>query len=175
MTTWQGFQMDDVIQIRVGKHMTGIIGLGSALAEAAARCKGMSDDQVGEVLLEKLGRRNYIESGFRDIYAQAFVREYKKYIGEPIADARRQGLTIKVLGPGCTQCDRLEREVMTVMSENGISAELEHVRDVAEIARLGVMGAPALLINDEVKAVGSVPPRGKIKAWVLQAAAAWKE
>jgi predicted DsbA family dithiol-disulfide isomerase len=58
-----------------------------------------------------------------------------------------------------------------VISENGITAELEHVRDVAEIARLGVMGVPVLFINDEVKVVGSVPPREKIKAWVLQAAA----
>ena len=163
--------MDGVTQIRVGNHMTGIIGLKTALTEAADRCKGMTDDQIGNVLLEMLGRRNYIEKGFSDVYAQAFVREYKKYIGEPVTEAHDNGLTIKVLGPGCAQCDRLEREVMTVMSENGITAELEHVRDVADIAHLGVMGVPALLINDEVKAVGSVPSREKIKAWVLQAAA----
>lgn len=162
--------MDDVAQIRICKHITGIIGLRPALAEAAARCKAMSDDQVGEVLLEMLGRRNYIEIGLRDVYAQAFVQEYKKYIGEPVTKASGQGLTIKVLGPGCAQCDRLEREVMTVMSENGITAEREDARDMAEIARLGVMGVPALLINDEVKVVGSVPPREKIKAWILQAA-----
>jgi len=163
--------MDDVTKMRVGKHMVGIIGLKQTLAEAPARCKGMTDDQIGEVLLEMLGRHNYIETGFREVYAQAFVHEYKKYTGEPVTEGRRQGLTIKVLGPGCAQCERLEHEVMTVMSENGITAELEHVRDVAEIARLGVMGVPALLINDEVKAVGSVPPREKIKAWVLRAAA----
>ena len=130
----------------------------------------MSDDQIGVLLLEMIGRRNYIEAGIRDAYAQAFVREYKKYIGEPVTEAGYQGLAIKVLGPGCTQCDRLEREVMTVMSENGITAEFDHVRDMAEIARLGVMGVPSLLINDEVKVVGSVPPREQIKAWILQAA-----
>jgi len=162
--------MDDVTQIRIGKHMTGIIGLKPALAEAAAQCRDMTDDLIGEMLLEMLGRRNYIETGLRDVYAQAFVREYKKFIGQPVAEVGGQGLTIKVLGPGCTQCERLEREVMTVMSENGVTAELEHVRDVAEIARLGVMGVPALLINDEVKVVGSVPSREKIKTWILQAA-----
>jgi small redox-active disulfide protein 2 len=161
--------MNEVTQIRVGKHLTGIIGLKSALAEAADRCKGMDDDQIGEMLLEILGKRNYIETSFRDVYARAFVGEYKKFIGEPVTEARGQGLTIKVLGPGCAQCDRLEHEVMTVMSENGITAALEHVRDVAEIARLGVMGVPALLINGEVKAVGSVPPRERIKLWLTQA------
>ena len=167
--------MDDVTQIRIGRHMTGIIGLKQALVEAAARCKGMADDQIAGVLMEALGKCNYIESGVREIYAQAFVREYKKHIGEPVAEERRDGLTIKVLGPGCAQCDRLEKEVMAVMSENGITAEFDHVRDVAEIARLGVMGVPALVINNEVKVVGSVPPRKRIKAWVLEAAAGSKQ
>lgn len=65
--------MDDVTQIRVGKHMTGIIGLKQALARAADRCKAMGDDQIGEALLEMLGHRNYIENGFRDMYAQALL------------------------------------------------------------------------------------------------------
>ena len=85
-----------------------------------------------------------------------------------------QGLRIQVLGPGCAQCEGLEQEVMVVLSENGVAAELEHVRDVAEIARLGVMGVPALLINDDVKAVGSVPHREKIRAWIREAADASK-
>jgi small redox-active disulfide protein 2 len=163
--------MDDVTQIRVGRHLTGIIGLKSALAEAATRCKGMTDEKIGRVLLEMLAGRNYIETSCTDAYVQAFMREYKKHIGEPVTEAPGQGPSILVLGPGCAQCDRLEREVMDVMSDTGITAELTHVRDVAEIARLGVMGVPALLINGQIKAVGSVPPRGKIEAWIIQASA----
>jgi hypothetical protein len=136
--------MDDVTQMRIGKCMTGIIGLKSALAAAATRCQGMTDGRIGEVLLGMPDRHNYIENGLRDIYTQAFAQEYKKYIDEPITEALVRGLSIKVLGPGCKQCDRLKRKVMTVMSENGIMAGLEHVRDVVEIARLGVMGVPAL-------------------------------
>lgn len=163
--------MEDVTQIRVGRHMTGIIGFKSALAGAAARCKGMTDDEIGRVLMATLARRNYIETSCTDMYAQAFVREYKKHVGDPATEASAQGLSIQVLGPGCAQCDRLERDVMAVLFETGITAELTHVRDVAEIARLGVMGGPALLITGRVKAVGSLPPRKKIKAWIVQAAA----
>lgn len=36
-------------------------------------------------------------------------------------------------------------------------ADIEHVRDLKEISRYGVMGFPALVINREVKAVGSIP------------------
>ena len=46
--------MNDVTQIRIGKQMTGIIGLKPALAEAAAQCNGMGDHQIGQVLLEML-------------------------------------------------------------------------------------------------------------------------
>jgi len=43
--------MDDVTQIRIGRHMAGIIGLKSALAVAAEQCKGMSDDSIGKILI----------------------------------------------------------------------------------------------------------------------------
>lgn len=162
--------MEEVTQIRIGKHVTGIIGLTAALDETAAHCAGMPDDQVAERLLEILSQHNYVESKFRDIYAQAFLREYKKHIGEPAPESINRGLEIKVLGMGCPQCDRLEQEVMAAMSETGIAGELEHVRHPAEIGRYGVMGSPALIINNAVKAVGSVPPREKIKAWIMQAA-----
>lgn len=80
-----------------------------------------------------------------------------------------EGLNIKVLGPGCPQCERLEQEVMAVMAEIGIAGDLEHVRDVAEIGRYGVLGSLSLVINGEVKSVGSVPLKPKIKAWIEEA------
>ena len=162
--------MEDYTQIRIGKHLTGIIGLKSALADAVARCKGMADDQIASVLVEMLSTSNYIEARIKAEYAQAFLREYKKHIGEPVTETSDQRMQIKVLGPGCPQCERLEQEVMAVMSETGIMAELEHVRNPADISRFGVMGSPALVINGEVKVVGSVPPREKIKTWIEQAA-----
>jgi hypothetical protein len=166
--------MNDVLQIRVGKHMTGIIGLQAALAQAVEQCKGMDDDRVGDYLVELLSISNYIEPRMKPEYAQAFLREYKRHIGEPIDTAVREGIEIKVLGRGCSQCDRLEQEVMALMAETGIVADLEHVRDLAEIGRYGVMGSPALIINGQVKLVGSVPPRPQLKAWMIEAAHAVK-
>ncbi|MBC8458518.1 MAG: thioredoxin family protein [Deltaproteobacteria bacterium] len=78
-------------------------------------------------------------------------------------------MQIKVLGPGCVQCDRLEQELMLVMAEAGILADIEHVRDIKEIGRYGVMGTPALLINGQVKSVGKVPPKNKLKEWLKEA------
>jgi protein-disulfide isomerase len=59
--------------------------------------------------------------------------------------------------------------VMEVLAELQLPANVEHVRDVKEIGRMGIMGTPALIIGDTVKAVGSVPTKTKIMEWLKQA------
>ena len=162
--------MNDVTQIRIGKFATGIIGWKAALAQVVQQGKALNDEQIADLLVEILSKHNYIETRMKKEYAQAFLREYKRHIGEPMAAAARQGIEIKVLGRGCAQCDRLEQDIMAVMAETGIVADLEHVRELAEIGRYGVLGSPALVVNGQVKAVGSVPPKPKIKAWLEEAA-----
>ena len=55
---------------------------------------------------------------------------------------------------------------MKVLAETGIMADIEHIRDIKEIGRYGVMGTPALLINGKVNSVGNVPPINKLKEWL---------
>ena len=55
------------------------------------------------------------------------------------------------------------------MTEMNMPADLEHVTDITEIGSYGVMGTPALVINGEVKAVGSVPPKPKLRKWLREA------
>jgi len=56
-----------------------------------------------------------------------------------------------------------------VLSELNMSADLDHVRDVKEIACYGVMGNPALVINGKVVAVGRVPSKNQLKEWLRTA------
>ncbi len=79
------------------------------------------------------------------------------------------------MGVGCPRCEKLEQDLMAMMAELNIAAGLEHVRDPIEIANYGVMGSPALIINGEVKTVGSVPPKNKLKEWLLEAAKSSKQ
>jgi len=161
---------DKVTRINVGGHATGIIGLGPILEEVAKEFKSRTDDEIKAELLNRLSRKNYINSRTKDMYGHAFLREYKKFIGEPFEDTEAGGLEIKVLGPGCPRCEKLEQDLMAMMAELNIAADLEHVRDPIDIANYGVMGSPGLIINGEVKAVGSVPPQNKLKEWLLEAA-----
>ncbi|MGB2689630.1 MAG: thioredoxin family protein [Desulfobacterales bacterium] len=162
---------DKVTRINVGGHATGIIGLQTILEDIANEFAGRTDDEIKAELLNRLSHKNYISSRTRDVYSHAFLREFKKFVGEPFEDAEATGMEIKVLGPGCPRCEKLEQDLMAMMAELNIAAELEHVRDPIEIASYGVMGSPALIINGEVKAVGgSVPPKNKLKEWLLEAA-----
>lgn len=162
-------QEDKITRINVGGQATGIIGLKPILEEIAIEFKGRTDDDIKAEILNRLSKKNYISSRTRDVYGHAFLREYKKFVGEPFEDNETVGPEIKVLGPGCPRCEKLEQDLMAMMAELNFAAGLEHVRDPIEIASYGVMGSPALIINGEVKAVGSVPSKNKLKEWLIEA------
>jgi len=160
---------EDVTQIKVGGSSVGIIGLKAVMEGMAASYAEEADPVAADELLARLSGKNYIPPKVQDNYRKAFLREFKKYLGKPFEEEASEGLEIKVLGPGCVQCDRLEQALMQVMAETGMAADIEHVRDPKAIGGYGVMGTPALIINGRVKSVGSVPPKSKLMAWLKEA------
>ena len=72
-------------------------------------------------------------------------------------------MIIKVLGSGCTNCQNLEKVTRDALDELGIDAPLEHVTDPGDIASYGVMGTPALVIDDAVVVSGRVPTRTQVR------------
>ena len=160
---------DDINTIRIGNLSVGIMGLKAVMEEMAGKYRKRPDQEIRDQLLNCLGKNNYIPEKARDDYGRAFLREFNKFLGKPFEEEKRQGIEVKVLGPGCAQCNRLEQELMQVMAETGIMADIEHVRNIKEIGRYGVMGTPALIINGKVKSVGSVPLKSKMIAWLKEA------
>lgn len=75
-------------------------------------------------------------------------------------------MEIKVLGPGCARCEQTEQMVKDALSESGVEANLEKVTDTMEIAKYGVFGTPAVVIDGDVKSVGKVPSKEEIKSWI---------
>lgn len=161
---------DELTQIVVAGQRTGIVGLKQVLEEVARNFAGKPDDEIKAELMAHLSQRNYIVPKFEDAYRAAFLREYKRFVEEPFEEELSDTISIKVLGPGCPNCERLERDLMALMTELDISADLEHVRDPVEISRFGMMAMPALVINDKVKAAGKVPAKATLKTWLLEAA-----
>ena len=66
------------------------------------------------------------------------------------------------------RCDQLERDVREVMAELKLAGEIAHVTDLKEIARYGILGAPALMIDEKIVSVVSVPHKSKIREWLQQ-------
>jgi hypothetical protein len=159
----------DITRIHVGDFSVSIIGIKGLMEEMASTHSGKTDEEVRSHMLGRLDKDNYIPAGAREDYGKAFVREFRKMLGQPYVDDVPKRLDVKVLGAGCVQCTHLTRMVMEVLNELDIPAGVDHVTDLREIARYGVMGSPALLINGKVLAVGSVPPRDRIKKWLLEA------
>lgn len=161
----------DYTRIRVGSDAVGIMGLKQAMEELAPILADKSDEEVQATLLEHLSKKNYIPNPAREEYGQALLREFRKFLGQPYEEGPSKVLEIKVLGPGCAQCDRLEQILMEVLTETGAAADVDHVRDIKEIGKYGVMGTPALMINGKVVCVGRVPPRNKVREWLVGAGA----
>lgn len=162
----------DLTRIKVGRFDIGILGLKQLVEQMAKTHAGRSDEEIGALMVRELSARNYIPDGAKDDYAKAFVREFRKAAGQEVNGTHNQGLDIKVMGMGCAQCDSLEQMIMGLLTELDLPASLDHVRDIKEIAQYGVMGSPGLMINGKVVAVGRVPPRNQLKAWLIEASQA---
>ena len=78
-------------------------------------------------------------------------------------------MEVKVLGPGCPKCQQTEKLVKEAVAEAGVSADVEKVTDMMQIAGFGVFGTPAVVINGEVKCVGKIPKKDEIKKWLAAA------
>lgn len=162
-------EQSEVTQLRINGHQVGIIGLGSVMEDMAGDYAVQADEKVLAEMMKRLILNNYIPEQVRDKYGLVFVREFRKFLGQPYEEEEPEGLTVKVFGAGCAVCDGLEREVMQVMAELKLAADLQHVTDAAEMGKSGALGTPALMINGKVVSVGSVPTREKIRKWLNEA------
>lgn len=158
---------NEITQIMVDGRLVGITGFQKALKKAAESPLKENDNAIQEILLDAIVSDNYVPASARAAYGRALLREFKTAQGIPVTPENFRGLTISILGAGCIRCVQLESDVRDVLSEMGIAAELRHVSDFKEIARYGIMGGPALVINGKVIATGFVPPKSDIRKWIM--------
>ncbi len=71
--------------------------------------------------------------------------------------------SIKVLGSGCANCQRLTALTDQVLKDLGREERVEKVTDYAVMAKMGVMATPALAVDDQVVLTGRIPAPGALK------------
>ena len=149
----------------VGNTQIGLIGLKEIFEELKSQ-KEIPESVLKERLVERAARKNYIPDSIKEEYEKAIFREFKKFLGEKVEEDGRGFLEAVILGPGCYSCNKLEQDVMAVLSETGIQASLNHITDPGIMAQYGIIATPALIINGKVKSRGTVPTKTLIKKWL---------
>jgi small redox-active disulfide protein 2 len=161
--------MIDVRQIIVGGVKVGLADLDRILAQVASEPLD-SDGVIAERLLELVRQSNYVTPSKAEEYKMALLREFRRSSGEEVPSESGM-FEIRVLGQGCPNCDRLMNEVRTMLAELGISACLEQVHDLKQMAGFGPVATPALVINGKMVSSGCVPQRRDLIRIVKEA---WK-
>ncbi len=78
-------------------------------------------------------------------------------------------LTIKVLGPGCQNCQNLASLAQRALDNLSIEAKVEKVTDYSEIMKYKILATPGLVINEKVVTAGRVPTEAEITTFLANA------
>lgn len=78
-------------------------------------------------------------------------------------------LSIKVLGPGCANCRKLEEVAREAVAATGIEAEISKVTDMQQIIAYDVLKTPGLVINGKLVSSGRIPAPATVAEWLRRA------
>lgn len=72
-------------------------------------------------------------------------------------------MKIQVAGPGCPRCIETEKNVREACAQLNLGADISHVFDMMEIARLGVIMTPAVIVDGKIVVSGKLPAVEELK------------
>ncbi len=78
-------------------------------------------------------------------------------------------LTIKVLGPGCANCKKLEALAHKAVVSLGVEAEVIKVTDYKEIMKYPILSTPGLVVNEKLVSSGRIPSEAEIVTFMTNA------
>lgn len=78
-------------------------------------------------------------------------------------------LHIKVVGPGCPNCQNLEKMCREVLFENNLEGDIEKVTDISKFAELGIFMTPGLVVNGKLVCSGKIPLKSTLEHWLKDA------
>ncbi len=78
-------------------------------------------------------------------------------------------LNIKVLGPGCPNCEKVETAAKKAVAKLGVEAQFTKVTDYGEIMAYNIISTPGLVINEKVVSAGRIPTEAEVTTWVADA------
>jgi small redox-active disulfide protein 2 len=80
-------------------------------------------------------------------------------------------LSIKVLGPGCANCVKVEKVAQQAVARLGVEATIEKVTDYAQMMQYAIVSTPGLVINEKLVTAGRIPPEAEVIGHIQKAMA----
>lgn len=75
--------------------------------------------------------------------------------------------SVKVLGSGCKRCVTTAELIQDTAKNIGVEVRIEKVTDMAEIAKLGIVSTPGVIVDGKVVHAGGIPKFEKIREWLV--------
>jgi len=75
-------------------------------------------------------------------------------------------LNIKVVGPGCINCEKLYKLCMNVAAEKELEADIQKIVEPKKFGELGIWMTPALIVNDKILVQGKIPTKSTLEHWL---------
>lgn len=80
-------------------------------------------------------------------------------------------LSIKVLGSGCTNCQKVEQVAKKVVATLNVDVTFQKVTAMPEIMQYPILATPGLVINEKLVCAGRIPSEAEVTTWVTSALA----
>jgi len=155
-----------ITQIRIHGSQVGLSGLEEAFQEVAASAE-TSLEALQEELLARVAKHNYIPRKARETYKAALWREFQRFQGEEPPPEVSGILEVFVLGAGCFGCQTLYRQVIDLLAQKGIKADVQYITEPARLKDFSVPHLPALLVNGRVALSGRLPGPTELEKLLL--------
>ena len=75
-------------------------------------------------------------------------------------------LTIKILGPGCANCRKLEAVAREAVAAANVQAEFVKVKDMTAIMAYDLLSTPGLVVNEQLACSGRIPTVAEVRGWL---------
>ncbi len=81
-------------------------------------------------------------------------------------------IQVKVLGPGCPNCDQLAAVAKEAIAFMGIDGKVTKLTDRRLMDQYHLLATPGLVINEKLVSAGRVPAVAEVTSWLADAMSA---
>ena len=74
--------------------------------------------------------------------------------------------SVKILGPGCANCRKLEAVAREAAASAGIEADFVKITDMKAIMAYDLLSTPGLVIDEKLVSSGRIPSQAEVKQWL---------